>query len=142
MRKAKVIRSKDVEAEKTDNNLLGTGAPAGYVKGICSKTVENPPMVMTFITLPPGQRIRRHYHVKGDVGVYIFKGSMRVFFGPDNEIEEAIAEAGDYIFAPQGTIHAYLNLSDTEPCEYISVCVGIGDIKEAGHVWVEPKVDG
>ena len=137
MRKAKVIRSKDVKAEKTDNNLSARGVPASYARGICSDTVENPPMVMTLITLPPGQRIRRHYHVKGDFGVYILKGSMRVFLGPDNDIEEATAEAGDYIFAPQGTVHAYLNLSNTEPCEYITVCVGIGDIKEAGHVWVE-----
>lgn len=143
MRKATLIRSKDLEVEKTDRSLYASGTPASYIRGISTKTVENPQMTMNIITLPPGQRTRRHYHTKGgDIVVYILKGRMRFFLGPDDDIEEFVAEAGDFVYTPQGTTHSYLNVSETEPCEYISICTGIGSKKEAEQVWLEAQVGG
>ena len=109
--------------------------------GIDSSTVERPRLTMSRTVIPPGGRNQRHYHVKCDAGMHILRGSLRYFFGPSHEQIEAIAEAGDFIFIPQGEIHGLMNVSDTEPAEIVTCYGGAGSKDEAQTVFVEPPWD-
>jgi uncharacterized RmlC-like cupin family protein len=109
--------------------------------GIDSSTVGNPKMTMQYSVVPPKARNQRHYHVTCDAGMYILKGRLRMFFGPDHAQQEAIAEPGDFVFIPQGEIHGLENLSDTEPAELIACYGGVGSKEEAQVIFMEPRWD-
>ena len=135
MRKGTVVRAKDIEFEG------GYEVPLRGQDGICSRTVENPRQTVAHVIIPPGGRNQRHYHVNCDAAGYIIKGRVKMFFGPDHEMEELIAEGGDFFYYPQGVIHGLINLSDTEPVELVSTYSGIGGKEEAGTMFVEPPWD-
>jgi uncharacterized RmlC-like cupin family protein len=107
--------------------------------GIDRTTVENPKMTMQYSVVPPKARNQRHYHVTCDAGMYILKGRLRLFFGPDPLQEEAVVEPGDFVFIPQGEIHGLENLSDTEPAELIATYGGAGSKEEAQVIFMEPR---
>ena len=133
MRKVKVIRGKDLEFQK------GYEPPLMGKTGICSKTVENPRLTQAHVIIPPGGRNQRHYHIECDAGMYILKGRVKMFFGPDHEAKEEILEAGEFFFVPKGEIHGLMNLSETETAEMVSAYGGAGSFKEAKTVFVEPS---
>ena len=115
-----------------------TEPPFKIGRGIWSKSVEKPGLTMSLVVIPPGGRNRRQYHVNCDAGMHILKGRLRVFLGSNLDLKEDIAEEGDFIFIPRGTIHGLMNDSATEPAEIISCFGGIGHTKEAGTFYVEP----
>ena len=128
MRKPKLVRGKDVEWQFAETSKFGR--EAGWKpslenslrvrQGISSKTVENPRLSMSRGIIPPGVRNDLHYHANCDVGIHVLKGSMKVFLGPDEASEEVVAEGGDFVFIPAGTIHAFMNTSDTDPVEFVN----------------------
>jgi quercetin dioxygenase-like cupin family protein len=133
MTRVKIIRSKDAEVNKTFEPPIRAGM------GILSSTVGEPiKMTMGRAVLPPGGRNQRHYHSKTDAGMYVLKGRFKYFLGPDHEMEEVIAEEGDFVFVPQGEIHGFMNLSDTETAEVISTYDEVGTLEESGTIFVEP----
>ena len=134
MRKAKVIRPQGLtpDARYGPHSLKAT-------YGIENKTVETPMMTMQRSVIPPGDRNQRHYHTHCDAGMHIIKGRLKLFFGPNHEMEEAIVEEGDFAFVPAGVIHGLMNLSDTEEAVLIASYGGVGSKEEAGVVLVEPR---
>jgi uncharacterized RmlC-like cupin family protein len=70
--------------------------------------------------------------------MYILKGRLKMFFGPDHEQEEVVVQAGDYAFVPQGVIHGLMNLSNTESAELVGCTGGAASWEEAETVFVEP----
>ena len=110
-------------------------------KGIRLESVADPGLTMSLVVIPPGGRNRRQYHVNCDAGMYIVKGPLKMFVGPDHEMEEFIVETGDLLFAPKGTIHGLANPSETEPAEMVTCYGGVGHQKEAGTVFIEPRWD-
>ena len=135
MTKSKVIRGKEVEWEP------GQEPPLQNQKGIGLKTVENPRLSMNHTIVPPGGRNQRHYHVTCDSAIYLMKGRLKFFFGPDDEIEEVMAEQGDFIFVPAGEIHGLINISDTEPAELVTTKNGISLVSKNETVFVEARWD-
>ena len=135
MRKSKVIRGKELAWEP------GQEPPLQNHRGINGKTVENPRLSMNHTIVPPGARNQRHYHVKCDSGMFVMKGRLKLFLGPDHEMEEVTAEAGDFIFVPAGAIHGLVNLSDTEPAELVTTKNNVSQVKEQGTVFVEHRWD-
>ena len=131
VRMARIIKRKSLERDITFQEPLKIGF------GISKETVENPQMVLGHTIIPPGARSPRHYHIYNDIGTYILKGRLRYFFGSSHEQQEFVAEAGDFVFCPQGIIHSSLNLSDTEPAELIFCYAGVGSKEETGTVFVE-----
>ncbi len=115
-----------------------TEPPFKIGKGIGLESVEKPGLTMSLIVIPPGGRNRRQYHVNCDAGMHILKGRLKVFLGSNIDLKEDIAEEGDFIFIPKGTIHGLMNESHTQPAEIISCYGGISHIKEAGTFYVEP----
>ena len=136
IRKAVLIRAKDkfIDTEYSPPLMIG--------RGVWSESVEMPQMTMSRVVIPPGARNRRHFHTHCDAGIHILKGRLKIFFGPDCDATEGLAEAGDFIFVPKGTIHGLMNLSDAEPAEIVSCCGnGVGHPKDAGTVYLEPPLD-
>ena len=129
---AKVIRSKDVE------NFKNYEPPYGIWVGISNKTVDNPQIEMSHVIVPPGTRNGRHYHTHCNSAVYTIKGRRRMFFGPDDKMEEVEVGPGDFIFIPKGEIHGSMNVSDTEPSEMVACYIGVNSPDETGIVFVDP----
>ena len=131
---AKLIRTKNLRENTTFEPPLVVGF------GIESTTVGQPSkMTMQHTDIPPGGRNQRHYHVKCDAGMYVVKGRLLMFFGPDHNQQEVVAEAGDFVFVPQGEIHGLKNLSDTEPAEIVACYGGVGTKEESGTIYMEPE---
>ena len=122
---AKIIRTKNIVVDEVFEPGLK------IERGIHTGTVENPKMVMGHTIIPPGARNQRHYHVKCDAGMYILKGQLRMFFGPDHNQQEVTVEPGDFVFIPQGETHGLLNLSEKEAAEII-FCIG-GSSEDLKH---------
>ena len=132
MRKARVVQAEELRFEN------GYEPPLTAQRGICSDTVEDPMMTITRVLLPPGGRSQRHYHVNCDTGMHVLEGRLKFFFGPDHNMEEIIVEAGDFVFISQGEIYGILNLSDSEPAEWITNKAIVSNIDKEGTVFIEP----
>ena len=128
---AKVIKRKSLK----DDTVYEPPLTIGF--GINSETAEGAPMTMGHTIIPPSGRNQRHYHVNTAAGMYIMKGRLRMFIGPDIDVKEVVAEEGDFVFMPQGMIHGLLNLSDTESAELIFTYPGASSKYEAGTVYLE-----
>ena len=136
MRKAQVVRPQ-AEGLVADQRYGPNSLKATY--GIENKTVDHPRLTMQRSVMPPGDRNQRHYHINADAGMFIIKGRIKVLLGPDHEIQEDIAEPGDFVFVPAGTIHGLINLSDTEEAVLVATYAGVGSKEESGVVLVEPR---
>jgi quercetin dioxygenase-like cupin family protein len=108
--------------------------------GIDSSTVEKPAFVMSHHISPPGSKTPSHYHVNCDAAVYVIKGRLRCFSGPEHDRQVVEIEAGDYIYHPRGEIHGAENASDTDPVEYVSVYGGVPTMEASGRIFVEPPL--
>ena len=127
-----IIKAKELEDDTDFEPPLVLG------RGITESTVKNTRLTLSHNFIPPGGRNQRHYHVKTDAGMFILRGRLRLFFGPDFNMKEAIAEEGDFVFIPQGEIHGLMNLSDTEPAQIGACFGGVGSEDEAETIFVEP----
>jgi len=73
---------------------------------------------MGISTVPPGHRSSPHWHVNCESALYVVRGHGRFVVG------EGLKEAhdigpGDFIYIPPGAIHQPVNLSTTEPLEFV-----------------------
>jgi len=114
-----------------------------HTQGICKDTVENinPPFTLQHGVMAPGKTTRAHYHTECARGNYVIKGRIRYIFGPKHDQQIFDTEAGDYVYTPRGEIHSQINLSDTEPAEFVGVYVGVTDRDLSGKTFVEPPLD-
>jgi uncharacterized RmlC-like cupin family protein len=110
---------------------------AGLVSrvGIDKGSVSNPPLAMSFITIPPGGGSSRDYHIDCVQCIYLIKGRVRWFIGPHSE--EVDMEPGDFLYIPRGEIHGNKNLSGTEPAEEIACHIGVDSFEDEATVSVE-----
>jgi quercetin dioxygenase-like cupin family protein len=132
VRKAVLVRGSDKFIDTVYEPPLKIG------RGIWSESVEKPGFTMSRVVIPPGARNQRHYHVNCDAGMHVLKGKLKIFLGPDCNLKEGIAEEGDFIFVPKGTIHGFMNMSAGEPAEIVSCYGGVSHKNEAGTFYVEP----
>jgi uncharacterized RmlC-like cupin family protein len=133
MTKIRLIRPNDVKINLNYEPPLVPG------EGISSEVVGMPiKMTMAHVVVPPGGRNQRHYHVQTDAGMHILKGRLKMFLGPDPEMEEVIAEVGDFVFVPRGEIHGLINLSNTESAELVATYNSVGTTQEAQTIFIEP----
>ena len=131
MRKPKVVRGEELEWEPSIE------PPLQSKKGINVKTVENPRVQMHRVTVPPGARNQRHYHLQSDAGMFLLKGHLKIFFGPDHEMEETLAREGDFVFVPAGVIHGFMNASETEAAELVTTKNHVSNVK-GETIFMEP----
>lgn len=128
---ATVVKRKDLKADLEYEPPLNIGF------GLNTETCGDTVLTMGHTIIPPGGRNQRHYHKNTAAGMYIMKGRLRIFVGPDIDLQEVDVEPGDFVYAPRGEIHGLMNLSDTEPAELIFTYSDARNKKEAGTVYVE-----
>ncbi len=61
------------------------------------------------VFMPPGRSARPHYHAKTDMIVVVIEGYAASLVGP--ELEPVYHGPGEFIFIPEGVMHAAVNLS-------------------------------
>lgn len=61
------------------------------------------------VFMPPGRIARPHYHAKTDLIVVVIEGYAASLAGPD--LEPVYHGPGEFIFIPEGVVHAAVNLS-------------------------------
>ncbi len=127
----RVIRPPETNQDKQYQPPLTVGW------GIDQTTVPGVKNTMAKSIVPPGGRNQRHFHIWTDALWYILKGSLKIFFGPDHELKEAVVEAGDFVYIPHGEIHGFMNMSKTETAELIAVYGGVGKKEDAQTVYIE-----
>ena len=103
--------------------------------GIDKDTVKNPELAMAHVILGPGGGSGREYHINASQCIYVIKGRVRWFIGPNSE--EIDMEAGDFLYIPRGEIHGNINLSDTEAVEEITCHVGVSSLEDPGDIHIE-----
>ena len=70
--------------------------------------------------------------------MYVIKGHLRMFAGPDWKMQTYDVGPGDFFYGPRGEIHGLQNLSTTESAEMIAMGNSAGRLEDSGIVFVEP----
>jgi uncharacterized RmlC-like cupin family protein len=94
--------------------------PRGVVGGaeISQATTGATNIYMGVFRVPAGAQSRPHYHEACESAVYMLSGRLEVRWG--DHLEQTIAiESGDMVYVPPRETHVLLNLSDSEPAEYV-----------------------
>jgi uncharacterized RmlC-like cupin family protein len=128
---ATVVKKKNLTADLEYEPPLNIGF------GINTETIADTVLTMGHTIIPPGGRNQRHYHRNTAAGMYIMKGRLRIFVGPDIDMKEMDVEAGDFVFSQRAEIHGLQNLSDTESAELIFTYPNARNKQEAGTVYIE-----
>jgi uncharacterized RmlC-like cupin family protein len=72
------------------------------------------------VTCPPGMSSGPHHHAEAETAGHMLSGDrIRIYFGANYE-EYVDVEPGDYLFVPAWVPHIEVNLSDTEPAEFVT----------------------
>ena len=61
------------------------------------------------LTIPPMTRVPRHTHTNSEEAMVLLEGTLEVTVGR----ERTTIEAGDLVHAPAGTVHGFVNRSET-----------------------------
>jgi len=94
--------------------------PRGVVGGseISQATTGAVNIYMGLFRVPPGARSRPHYHEGCESAVYMTAGELEVRWG--DRLEETVTIGpGDMVYVPPRETHILVNLSDSEPAEYV-----------------------
>ena len=94
--------------------------PRGVLGGaeISQATTGAHNIYMGVFRVPPGAQSHPHYHEHCESAVYMISGTLRVRWG-DHLEQELTLEPRDLIYVPPRETHILVNLSDTEPAEYV-----------------------
>jgi uncharacterized RmlC-like cupin family protein len=94
--------------------------PRGVVGGseISQATAGATNIYMGHFRVPAGARSRPHYHAACESAVYMLTGRLQVRWGDHLEREFEIGP-GDMVYVPPRETHILVNLSESEPAEYV-----------------------
>ncbi len=127
----KVVRPPDV------NHDVVYQPPVAVGWGIDKAVAPGIRNTMARSVVPPAGRNQRHFHVRTDALWFILKGSLKIFAGPDHELQEIVVQAGDFVYIPHGEIHGFMNMSENEAAELIAVYGEVGHKDEAETTYIE-----
>jgi uncharacterized RmlC-like cupin family protein len=94
--------------------------PRGVIGGaeISQASAGATNIYMGVFRVPPGARSRPHYHANCESAVYILGGRLEVRWG--DRLENVVSlEPSDLVYVPPRETHVLVNLSDSEPAEYV-----------------------
>lgn len=73
---------------------------------------------MARFRVPPGARSRPHYHDQCESALYMLTGTIEIRFG--EHLEQTLrVEPGDLLYVPPRETHIVVNVSDSEPADYV-----------------------
>jgi uncharacterized RmlC-like cupin family protein len=85
-----------------------------YFAGISAQSVGSHGICMHLLTIPPGGRAKAHLHENHETAIYMISGVTELWYGEDLQ-EHLVAEAGDFVYIPEGMPHLPINSSQSEP---------------------------
>jgi uncharacterized RmlC-like cupin family protein len=72
------------------------------------------------VTCPPGMTSGPHHHGEAETAGHMLSGDrIRIYFGAEYA-EYVDVEPGDYLFVPSWVPHIEVNMSDSEPAEFVT----------------------
>ena len=94
--------------------------PRGVLGGaeISQATTGAHNIYMGVFRVPPGARSRPHYHENCESALLMLRGGIEIRWG-DRLEDSVVVEQGDLLYVPPRETHVVLNLSDSEPAEYV-----------------------
>jgi uncharacterized RmlC-like cupin family protein len=94
--------------------------PRGVVGGaeISQATAGATNIYMGIFRVPAGARSRPHYHDNCESALYMLSGAIEIRWG--DKLERTLrVDPGDMLYVPPRETHIVVNLSETEPAEYV-----------------------
>lgn len=85
--------------------------------------------------IPPHTANERHVHLNAEAAMYIIRGTMLLFLGP--EAKRVKCPPGTFVYAPEGVIHGVANPSRTEEVELIFSYGGVPSKEAARIVFID-----
>src|ERR687892_2876700 len=94
--------------------------PRGVVGGaeVSQATTGAANIYMGVFRVPAGAQSRPHYHDHCESALYMLSGSIEIRWG-DRLEQRLTVEPGDMLYVPPRQTHVVVNLSQTEPAEYV-----------------------
>ena len=114
-----------------------------YEKGLAINFVINQQVcgskriAMGRTIIPPHTANERHVHLSAEAAMYIIRGTMRLFLGPEAKMVKC--PPGTFVFAPEGVIHGIANASRTEEVELVFAYGGVPNKEAAQIVFIDDK---
>jgi uncharacterized RmlC-like cupin family protein len=81
--------------------------------------------------IPPHTANERHVHANAEAAMYIIRGTMTLFLGPEAKMVDC--RPGTFVYAPEGVVHGVANRSRTEEVELVFSYGGVPS-KEAARI--------
>ena len=85
--------------------------------------------------IPPHTANERHVHLNAEAAMYVIRGTMVLFLGPEARIVKC--PPGTFVFAPEGIIHGVANASRTEEVELVFAYGGVPSKEAARIVFID-----
>jgi uncharacterized RmlC-like cupin family protein len=85
--------------------------------------------------IPPHTANERHVHLNAEAAMYIIRGTMLLFLGP--EAKRVKCPPGTFVYAPEGVIHGVANPSRSEEVELIFSYGGVPSKEAARIVFID-----
>lgn len=109
--------------------------------GLTDKTCGAKNICMLRATIPPGNRIRMHFHQAAECVIYFLEGKARIIMGaPGCEYEDYVVGPGSFVYMDAGEIHRVANLSEEEPVELVA-SYSAPNGEATNKIYVEGPVD-
>jgi quercetin dioxygenase-like cupin family protein len=111
--------SQATAAVSTASVLVRNGGPAERIVALGGQITflhQLPGVVSVMhVAVPRGTGAPPHAHDFGEA-YYILSGSIGITLGVDDEV---VLEAGDFVFIPDGTVHAFRGISES-PAQFLT----------------------
>jgi len=85
--------------------------------------------------IPPHTANERHVHLNAEAAMYIIRGTMILFLGPEAKMVKC--PPGTFVYAPEGVIHGVANPSRNEEVELIFSYGGVPSKEAARIVFID-----
>jgi uncharacterized RmlC-like cupin family protein len=85
--------------------------------------------------VPPHTANERHVHLNAEAAMFIIRGTMLLFLGPEAKMVKC--SPGTFVYAPEGVIHGIANPSRTEEVELIFSYGGVPSKEAARIVFID-----
>jgi len=103
--------------------------------GINDKVCRSKRVCMGRTIIPPNTCNERHVHLNAEAAMYIVKGPMIAFLGP--EAKKVVCPTGTFLYAPEGLIHGVANPSKTKEVELVFSYGGVPSKEAAQIVFID-----
>jgi uncharacterized RmlC-like cupin family protein len=103
--------------------------------GINEQVCGSKRIAMGRTVIPPHTANERHVHLNAEAAMYIVKGTMVLFVGP--EAKKVKCPEGTFVFAPEGVIHGVANASTTEEVVLVFAYGGVPSKEAARIVFID-----